>query len=84
MLDALARHLPDARVHGVAAGMHLLVTLGAGDDRELAARARDVGVVVHALSRHRVAPGPPGLVLGYAAQPPDRIRDGIARLAAAR
>lgn len=90
MLAALARHLPDARVHGVAAGMHLLVTLPAegcaagGDDRELADRARAAGVVVHPLSRHRVAPGPPGLVLGYAAQTPDRIHDGIARLAAAR
>jgi GntR family transcriptional regulator/MocR family aminotransferase len=83
MLAALAEHLPDAQVHGIAAGMHLLVTLPAGDDRELAARAREAGILVQPLSQHRVAPGPPGLVLGYGAQTPDRIRGGIARLAAA-
>lgn len=88
MLAALAEHLPAARVHGIAAGMHLLVTLplidlpGGGEDRELAARAREAGVLVQPLSQHRVAPGPPGLVLGYGAQTPDRIRHGIARLAA--
>jgi len=85
MLDALAVHLPAAHVHGVAAGMHLLVTFpGSGaDDVELAERARDAGVRVQPLSQHRVAPGPPGLVLGYAAQTPDRIRAAIAHLATA-
>ncbi|MDN5934313.1 MAG: PLP-dependent aminotransferase family protein, partial [Pseudonocardia sp.] len=82
MLAALAEHLPAARVHGIAAGMHLLVTLPGGDDRVLAARAREAGVLVQPLSQHRVAPGPAGLVLGYGAQTPDRIRHGIARLAA--
>lgn len=84
---ALAEHLPAARVHGIAAGMHLLVTRPAGendtgDDRVPSARARAVGVLVQPLSQHRVAPGPPGLVLGYGAQTPDRIRHGISRLAA--
>ncbi|NMH82524.1 PLP-dependent aminotransferase family protein [Pseudonocardia xinjiangensis] len=83
MLAALRHHLPDARIHGVAAGLHLLVTFPPGlDDRVLAERARDSGVLVQPLSWHRVADGPPGLVLGYAAHPPGRIHDAIARLGA--
>jgi GntR family transcriptional regulator/MocR family aminotransferase len=83
MLTALREHLPNAQVLGVAAGLHLLVTLpAASDDVELAAEADAVGVLVHPLSAHRIAHGPPGLVLGYAAQAPDRIREGIARLGA--
>jgi GntR family transcriptional regulator/MocR family aminotransferase len=86
MLAALRDHLPGATVHGVAAGLHLLVTfadradLGGLDDIALADRASAAGVVVHPLSRHRTAPGVPGLVLGYAAHPPDRIREAIALL----
>jgi GntR family transcriptional regulator / MocR family aminotransferase len=83
MLDALRTHLPQATVHGVAAGLHLLVTFPDGvDDHILAERAMEAGVLVQPLSWHRVRPGPPGLVLGYAAHPPDRIREAIARLGA--
>ena len=83
MLTALREHLPHAQVLGVAAGLHLLVTLPGPDDVELAAKADAAGVLVHPLSTHRITAGPPGLVLGYAAQAPDRIREGIARLGAA-
>jgi GntR family transcriptional regulator/MocR family aminotransferase len=82
MLDALREHLPHAQVLGVAAGLHLLVTLPGSDDVALAAAADAAGVLVHPLSTHRITPGPPGLVLGYAAQAPDRIREAIARLGA--
>jgi GntR family transcriptional regulator/MocR family aminotransferase len=44
------------------------------DDVALAGELRDAGVQVHPLSWHRRRPGPPGLVLGYAAQSPDRLR----------
>jgi GntR family transcriptional regulator/MocR family aminotransferase len=37
---------------------------------------RDGGVVVHSLSWHRMTPGDAGLVLGYAANAPDRLRLG--------
>jgi GntR family transcriptional regulator/MocR family aminotransferase len=83
MLGALREHLPNAQVLGVAAGLHLLVTLAGSDDVALAAAADAAGVLVHPLSTHRITPGPPGLVLGYAAQPPDRIREAIARLGTA-
>jgi GntR family transcriptional regulator/MocR family aminotransferase len=84
VVAAVREHLPAARVEGVAAGLHLLLTLPERpglDDTELAARAREAGVLVHPLSWHRVAPGPPGLVLGYAASPPGRLQDAVARLA---
>jgi GntR family transcriptional regulator/MocR family aminotransferase len=81
---ALHEHLPDARVHGVAAGLHLVVGLPGGvDDAAVAARAEAAGVGVQPLSYHRLRPGPPGLVIGYAATTPDRLREGVRLLAGA-
>src|SRR5918997_4421185 len=78
VLEALAEHLPTARVHGVAAGLHLLVSLPElDDDVALAARALTHGVAVHALSWHRQQRGPAGLVIGYAACSPDRLREAV-------
>ena len=84
LLAGLRAHLPQARVAGVAAGLHLLILLpGDTPDVVLAERAARAGVLVHPLSWHRLAPGPPGLVLGYAAQPPDRLAEAARRLGAA-
>ena len=82
VVAAVGAHLPSARVEGAAAGLHLLVTFpdGGRDDLELATRAREAGVLVHPLSWHRRRPGPPGLVLGYAAHTPDRLADAVHRL----
>jgi GntR family transcriptional regulator/MocR family aminotransferase len=82
VVAAVGRHLPSARVEGAAAGLHLLVTFPDDDrdDLELAARAREAGVLVHPLSWHRRRPGPPGLLVGYAAHTPDRLADTVRRL----
>ena len=83
VVGAVREHLPTARVEGVAAGLHLLLTFPARpdlDDTVLARRAQEAGVRVHPLSWHRVRPGPPGLVLGYAAAPPGRLQEAVARL----
>ncbi|MFE6304678.1 PLP-dependent aminotransferase family protein [Nocardiopsis sp. NPDC057823] len=81
---AVRAHLPGCTVLGVAAGLHLLVLLPGGvDDREAAARAERAGVAVQPLSRHRTAPGPPGLVIAYAGHGPARLREAVARLGAA-
>jgi GntR family transcriptional regulator/MocR family aminotransferase len=81
LLGGLRAHLPQARVRGVAAGLHLLVELPAGtDDVAFAERVRETGVLVHPLTWHRLLPGPPGLVMGYAANPPDRLADAAARI----
>ena len=81
LLRGLREHLPQARVEGVAAGLHLLITLpGAADDTDLAARLEQAGVRTHPLSWHRQLDGPPGLVLGYAALPPDRLLEAARRM----
>ena len=83
MIAAVRAHLPRATVHGAAAGLHLTLTFDACPDLsdiELAAAALDRGVKVQPLSWHRQRPGPPGLVLGYAASPPGEIEAGIATI----
>jgi GntR family transcriptional regulator/MocR family aminotransferase len=81
LLHGLREYLPQARVEGVAAGLHLLITLpGPADDTELARRLEEAGVRAHPLSWHRQLDGPPGLVLGYAALPPDRLVEAALRM----
>ncbi|WP_285548804.1 PLP-dependent aminotransferase family protein [Actinoplanes regularis] len=81
LLAGLRAHLPQARVRGVAAGLHLLVELPAGtDDVAFADRVRETGVLAHPLSWHRLLPGPPGLILGYAAHSPDRLTEAAHRI----
>jgi GntR family transcriptional regulator / MocR family aminotransferase len=84
LLGALAEHLPGASPQGVAAGLHVLLSVpGDTPDTDLAARAAAAGVLVQPLSWHRQRPGPPGLVLGYAALTADRLREAARRLAEA-
>ena len=86
LLAALREQLPGARVQGVPAGLHLLITFpflpGGPDDTELARQLQQDGVLVHPLSWHRVNQdsGPPGLVLGYAAHAPDQLREAARRI----
>ena len=81
LLAGLRAHLPEARVAGVAAGLHVLVLLpGTADDVLLAGRVASAGVLVQPLTWHRHRPGPPGLVIGYAAHPPDRLTEAAARI----
>ena len=80
---AIAEHLPGCAIEGIAAGLHLVLRLPEGvDDAEIAERARAVGIGVHPLSRHRFAPGPPGLVIGYGPHPSARLAEAIATLGA--
>lgn len=83
LVDALRRYAPGARIEGVAAGLHLLLTFaedGPADDRAVAEQARRAGVSVHPLSQHRLVPGPPGLVLGYGALTPSRLVEAARRI----
>ncbi|MGW3198209.1 aminotransferase class I/II-fold pyridoxal phosphate-dependent enzyme [Streptomyces sp. NPDC001118] len=83
MIAALAEQLPGGTVHGAAAGLHLTVTYTADvPDTEFAAAALTRGVKCQPLSWHRQLPGPPGLVLGYAATAPGAIAEGVALLGA--
>jgi GntR family transcriptional regulator/MocR family aminotransferase len=84
MIAALREHLPAARVHGAAAGLHLMVTFDAAfADTDLAAAALARGVKTQPLSWHRQRPDRPGLVLGYAATAPTDVERGVALIGAA-
>jgi GntR family transcriptional regulator/MocR family aminotransferase len=85
LLGALRAHLPAARVQGVAAGLHLLITFPglAASDANLAEAILRTGVLVHPLSWHRQRPGVPGFVIGYAAHTPDRLQEAARRIARA-
>jgi GntR family transcriptional regulator/MocR family aminotransferase len=81
MLAALHQHLPQAQIHGAAAGLHLTVTFDDGvDDGVLARTALAYGVKVHPLSWHSQRASRPGLVLGYAASVPSDITEAITAL----
>lgn len=77
MIEALRTHLPDATVHGAAAGLHLMITFDGESDVDLAARALEMGVKVQPLSWHSQTPSVPGLVLGYAASTQTDIAEGV-------
>ncbi len=69
LVAELGRHLPEVRVSGTEAGLHLLAWLPDGaDEHATAMRARRSGVGVHELHRHCTtrAPSPPALLLGFA------------------
>jgi GntR family transcriptional regulator/MocR family aminotransferase len=86
MVRALAEHLPDGRVLGVAAGLHVLLQLPAGTDAAaVVRRATAAGVRVANLDtyRYRELPDAPGLVLGYGNLADHQVDDAVARLAAA-
>jgi GntR family transcriptional regulator/MocR family aminotransferase len=69
LIDALGTHLPEVRISGTAAGLHLLAWLPDGtDEHATAMRARRSGVGVHELHRHCTtrASSAPALLLGFA------------------
>ena len=83
-LGALARHLPDAEVEGIAAGLHLLARIPSqGDERQILRAARQRGIRLYGLTDYQTEhhASAPGLVLGYAGLTIDAIDHGLAELA---
>jgi GntR family transcriptional regulator/MocR family aminotransferase len=84
LVTALADELPEARVRGIAAGMHVMVELGPGDDeRAIRDAARERRIRFETLADYGVVDGPPVLMLGYGQIAEPAIPAGIAELAAA-
>jgi GntR family transcriptional regulator/MocR family aminotransferase len=86
MVAALIDTLPEATIRGVAAGLHAIVELPAGDDEQaIRDEARRRGIALAILDSYRIAPRdrPPTLLLGYGQVSEPAIRAGIAELAAA-
>lgn len=70
-------------MHGVAAGLHLLVELDAdADEREVITAAAGLSVGVYGVRAHRVRQtGPPAPLLGYGNLSDTAIVEGVKRLA---
>lgn len=73
LVDVLAEHAPQVRVSGVAAGLHAVVELPAGELEEaVVARAARHGLHVHGLDRYAHPDAgeiPAALVIGYGTPP---------------
>jgi GntR family transcriptional regulator/MocR family aminotransferase len=86
LIDALGAHLPEVRISGTAAGLHLLAWLPDGtDEHATAMRARDSGVGLHELHRHCLtqASWPPAFLLGFALPSESELRAATKLLAEA-
>jgi GntR family transcriptional regulator/MocR family aminotransferase len=87
LIAALARWLPDATPSGIAAGLHLLVTLPRDlDEAVVTQQALAAGVRVHPLGTYRTSrrtDQPPALVLGYGTLTPTTSEHGVQLLAKA-
>jgi GntR family transcriptional regulator/MocR family aminotransferase len=82
LIAALARHLPDLRPQGAAAGLHLLVDLpGDLDERALVQAAARRGVGLDGLAAHTARPRRPGVILGYGRIAEPSIERGVRALA---
>ncbi|QFQ95787.1 PLP-dependent aminotransferase family protein [Streptomyces phaeolivaceus] len=88
LVAALAESFPGAEVSGIAAGLHVIVSLPGryGPVERLLARAGGAGAAVRGLGQYGRVPEEGGrvrLVLGYAHLSPARIREGVGVLASA-
>jgi GntR family transcriptional regulator/MocR family aminotransferase len=83
LLEAIATSLPDARVRGIAAGLHVLLELPEGVEEAAAVEnAAAAGVRVQGLGDFtRAHPGPPALVLGYGLPTVRELREAVAIIA---
>jgi GntR family transcriptional regulator/MocR family aminotransferase len=79
LLDALGAELPDARVRGIAAGLHAVLELPAGArEAEVVAGAAKAGVHLQGLAAFtRAHPQPPSLVLGYGLPSERQLREAV-------
>ncbi len=86
LMAQLRRRAPQARVSGIAAGLHALVDLPPGlSEDEVIARAAERGLVVSGLATfdHRPTRDREALVVGYAKPPEYAFTGAVARLTAA-
>jgi GntR family transcriptional regulator/MocR family aminotransferase len=85
LIETLGRHA-DVHMSGAAAGLHVAAWLPDGcEERDVAMRAREMGVAVHELHRHCAThfQWPPALLLGYALPTEPEIATGARLLAEA-
>lgn len=85
LLGALAAELPEARVRGIDAGLHILLELPPGvEEAKVVEGAAAAGVRVQGLADFtRAHPAPPALVLGYGLPSIRELREAVGVIASA-
>ncbi|HEU5253473.1 MAG TPA: PLP-dependent aminotransferase family protein [Solirubrobacterales bacterium] len=85
LVEAVADALPDARLRGIAGGLHAVLELPAGtDERKVIADAGRAGVKVQGLGDYTLDhPRPPSLVVGYGPPSDRELRRAVAAIAEA-
>jgi GntR family transcriptional regulator/MocR family aminotransferase len=82
LVAALADRLPDWRVSGAAAGLHLVAAPPAGDEAAIAQAASEAGLDARPLGAYAIAPTDgPALVIGYGHQRPEHLDAAVRALA---
>ncbi|MFI6712002.1 PLP-dependent aminotransferase family protein [Nonomuraea sp. NPDC050478] len=78
LVESLARELPEVRVLGIEAGLHVYLELPRGwDEDRMAAAARKLGLVAEPVGGMRFGAGPPAVVAGFARLPARRAAETI-------
>jgi GntR family transcriptional regulator/MocR family aminotransferase len=78
LVEALAKELPEIRVRGIEAGLHVYLELPDDWDEELvAALARQQGLVAEPVGVMRAGEGPPAVVAGFARLPEHRAAETV-------
>jgi GntR family transcriptional regulator/MocR family aminotransferase len=83
LLDAIGAAMPEARVRGIAAGLHVLLELPGGvDERAVVEGAAAAGVRVQGVRDFtRAHRHPPALVIGYGLPTVRELREAVAVIA---
>jgi GntR family transcriptional regulator/MocR family aminotransferase len=85
LLEAIAAALPEARVGGIAAGLHVLLELPPEvAEAPVVEYLAAAGIAVQGLADFtRAHPGPPALVIGYGLPRIRDLREAVATIAEA-
>ena len=81
LIEALTEALPGATFSGAAAGLHIAVHIPGADEPALVRACAEAGVILDGITPHRVAAGPSGLLISFAAVP-DAAAGHVAELIA--
>ncbi|SEG98963.1 GntR family transcriptional regulator / MocR family aminotransferase [Nonomuraea solani] len=78
LVGALAEELPEVRVKGIEAGLHVYLELPDGWDELRTVRvAQELGLSAEPVGPMRDVPGPPAVVVGFARLPPHKAAEAV-------
>ncbi|MFE0152877.1 PLP-dependent aminotransferase family protein [Nonomuraea sp. NPDC059007] len=81
LVTALNEELPEIRVRGIEAGLHMYLELPEDwDEAAAAAAAQALGLAAEPVGPMRFSPGPPAMVVGFARVPVHRAAEAVQEL----